>query len=246
MSRHDPHQSAMGMAHAMRSQPHYEQPTPLSRVEDAACREALERIGESRRQLRMAGRTGEDTHAGGENSDAKTSFTDLLGVGLRHWVADKPWYAQVHALGEVTKVSLFPWVKRNPLASLAIASTAGALLVAAKPWRWAWLSRHSKAVPSIATAWITRELSSPVTQAALMTSLAGLIGQWIGSREQSQAEAEEEPQGNDGRQDGPLQSNQPTMSRSDAANDCASDSFEHQPMDIGREPVLQRSVHHGA
>jgi len=172
-------------------------PTPLSRVDDAGCRAALEQMGESRRLLARSLAPAEAGTDGASPAGGRTgaSFTDLLGVGMRHWVSDKPWYAQARAIGEVSKMTVIPWIRRNPGTSLAIAATAGAIVVAAKPWRWSWLGHHWRGVPTMASGWIMRELSNPVTQGALLTSLVALVTKWAEGESQATAPVREEGPG---------------------------------------------------
>lgn len=100
---------------------------------------------------------------------------DLAGDGLQRWWRGHPWRPVGEVLGGEVGHWLRAAVRRHPLASAALAATAGVVLVSGRAWRWPWLRRPAHRVPQMAGRWLQRQIAQP----AVMTMLAGMVLQSI-------------------------------------------------------------------
>lgn len=112
------------------------------------------KLAVSRERLRHALRTASQTPGGnptgGASAAASPIPTWLLGVlqapnpdMVRNlvvaWWAQHPWRHAASVAVGVAQGALLPIAQRNPMALVCAAAGAGAVLVLAKPWRWAAL-----------------------------------------------------------------------------------------------------------
>ena len=104
---------------------------------------ALARLQQSRQQLLVAWAPARPAggQAGGSGASAwqralqASPLLGLLGPALQQAWAAQPWAAGLQDLGASAREGLGPWVRRHPLAAVALAAVGGAALVACRPWR---------------------------------------------------------------------------------------------------------------
>lgn len=96
----------------------------------------------------------------------------LVGEVAHQWWRRHPWQPLGEALYSEARGQLWPLVRRHPWASVTLAATAGALVVASRPWRWHWLDQRLRGAPGAASGWLMRQLRSAPVQATLASLLA--------------------------------------------------------------------------
>lgn len=104
---------------------------------------ALARLQQSRQQLQAAwapaspaaGQAGGSSPSAWQRALQASPLLGLLGPALQQAWSAQPWAAGLQDLGASAREGLGPWVRRHPLASVALAAVAGAALVACRPWR---------------------------------------------------------------------------------------------------------------
>lgn len=104
---------------------------------------ALARLQQSRQQLQAAWpaaspAAGQASGSGPSALQRALQASPLLGLlwpALQQAWTAQPWAAGLQDLGASAREGLGPWVRRHPLASVALAAVAGAALVACRPWR---------------------------------------------------------------------------------------------------------------
>jgi hypothetical protein len=116
----------------------------------------------------------------------QTRSQPLLASALdaaEQWWHHHPWRAPGElALIEI-QAQLGPWVKRHPWASVTIAASAGAALMAGRPWRQRWVNRQLQPLPRRMGAWLMAELKRLPLQ-ALLTRVLVAAARRVGQPEQ--------------------------------------------------------------
>lgn len=109
---------------------------------DDGVSEALARLRHSRQQLqaacapaRPAGDPAGGSPSAWERALQASPLLGLLWPALQQAWAAQPWAAGLQDLGASAREGLGPWVRRHPLAAVALAAVGGAALVACRPWR---------------------------------------------------------------------------------------------------------------
>jgi len=93
---------------------------------------------------------------------------------LRRWWRRQPWQPAAEAAGEAARHAIVPWVRTHPLAAIGLGAAAGALLVAAAPWRWASVRTLAAEAREQGWRWTLQQLASPAAQALLLGVLASM------------------------------------------------------------------------
>ena len=106
--------------------------------------------------------------------------TRLHGSPVGLWVLDRvqsgwqrsPWRLAGVALAAQVQAHAVPWVRRHPVASLSLATCAGAALVAGRSaWMEPWVLPQARALPGRLGRWTLRQLSTPSPLSSLLLGL---------------------------------------------------------------------------
>lgn len=88
------------------------------------------------------------------------------------WWQRSPWRVAGEAVADEASVHLLPWVRRHPVASISLASFAGAALVASRrAWMEPWVMPQARALPGRLGRWTLRQLSTPSPLSSLLLGL---------------------------------------------------------------------------
>lgn len=98
----------------------------------------------------------------------------LVREALHPWWQRHPLQPLATGLAAGARTQLWPLLRRHPWLSVGLAAAFGAAVVAARPWRWAWVDRQLRRAPGAASGWLVRQLSAAPVQATLV-SLAALL-----------------------------------------------------------------------
>lgn len=166
---------------------------PASDADDPALVRSLARLARSRARLH-------DALLGADEGEAGARSASLLQQGLA-WLragplrdvarALEPWleHAQrslrrlwrrhpmrpsIELAGDTVQHTVVPWARAHPLAAAGCGAAAGALLVAAAPWRWPTVRAAGVHARRRAARWALRQMANPLAQAALAATLASL------------------------------------------------------------------------
>ena len=91
---------------------------------------------------------------------------------VQGWWQRSPWRVAGEALADEAQVHLLPWVRRHPVASLSLATCAGAALVAGRSaWMEPWVLPQARALPGRLGRWTLRQLSTPSPLSSLLLGL---------------------------------------------------------------------------
>lgn len=107
-----------------------------------AAPNASERLRQSREMLRLTLRKTDSPDDQGCQSGTESSGADalrkvdLIRDFLPEWWRRQPWRIGLQLAAQAGKMVLQPTAKRHPFVLVAGAATAGAILVALRPWRW--------------------------------------------------------------------------------------------------------------
>lgn len=96
----------------------------------------------------------------------------MAGEVAQQWWSRHPWQPAGQALYGQLRASVWPLVRRHPVASVAVAAAVGGAVVASRPWNWPWLNRRARRLPTQLGHWVWRQLSAAPMQAALAGLLA--------------------------------------------------------------------------
>lgn len=168
---------------------------------EARAAQALLRLQASRAQLRLAMMPPPqpESSTGGFGIPRRwramwrvwTRGSPLAGVGatamdsLRGWWRSQPWHSTTEWAGRAAVAELAPLVRRHPLLAVVLAASAGAALLAARPWRWQAVSRQVRPLGGSLMRWTLAQLS----QVPVQMALAALLAQFVGDRARGQATA---------------------------------------------------------
>lgn len=108
---------------------------------------------------------------------------DLAAGLLQDWWQRHPWRRPGEELAEAARHVVLPLVRRHPLSALLGAAAVGALLVAARAWRWPALRRARPAAAQGVGHWLATQLANPAVQTALLSALMLVVKQWSGRGE---------------------------------------------------------------
>ena len=103
---------------------------------------------------------------------------DLAAGLLQDWWQHHPWRNTSEELAEAARLAVLPLVRRHPLRALLGAAAIGALLVAARAWRWPPLRPARPPAARGAGHWLAAQLAKPAVQTALLSALMLLVKQW--------------------------------------------------------------------
>lgn len=103
---------------------------------------------------------------------------DLAAGLLQDWWQHHPWRNTSEELAEAARHAVLPLVRRYPLHALLGAAAIGALLVAARAWRWPALRPARPLAPRPASHWLAALLAKPALQTALLSALMLVVKQW--------------------------------------------------------------------
>ena len=97
----------------------------------------------------------------------------VVGQAVSSWWRRHPWHDTVTVASVVGRESALPLIRQHPLAAVGLGAAAGALLVAARPWRWRTLHVYAKRSARLSAAWAAGQLALPAVQ-GLMAVMAAL------------------------------------------------------------------------
>lgn len=161
-------------------------------TQPASIRLATTRLEQSRNRLRQAMMPPPPTRLGvAERSRLLGSLPDRIGALLRRvrqsmgswpwfdlaaetvqsWWHRYPWRPVGELVVDELGAQLRPVVRRQPIAAALVAAAAGALVVAARPWRWPLLRWPARRLPRHAAHWIGRQVAKPALQTAVLGML---------------------------------------------------------------------------
>ena len=103
---------------------------------------------------------------------------DLAAGLLQDWWQHHPWRNTSEELAEAARHAVLPLVRRHPLRALLGAAAIGALLVAARAWRWPALRPARPLARRPAVHWLAALLAKPALQTALLSALMLVVKQW--------------------------------------------------------------------
>lgn len=197
---------------------------------------ALARLNASRRRLRRELLPPEPDHLPREDGGGpplprrmramfrhwkyKFRHSALGGMALtafQTWWHDHPLRVPGEALSSELRGAVVPLVRRHPVATVLLASAAGAALVAWKPWRWPVVARHVQPLPRSFGRWAMAQLSSPAVQSILATWLMSSFSH----KNRAEPEPDDEMPGDAAAGDAAPRSPQPEMPATQAATDAA-------------------------
>lgn len=132
-----------------------------------------------------------DGHGGSNSGWSETARTlwsflrsrnvaDMLHVAgsfVGRWWKGHPWQPTASLLGKAVESEVSPWVRKNPVAAIAIGVIAGAAIARIRPWRWHALHVPARSLQRSAGHWMLSELASPAMQMFIATTIAAWIGQ---------------------------------------------------------------------
>lgn len=225
---------------------------PLDDIPEGA--RALARLNASRRRLRRELLPPEPEHPLPEDGGGppiprrmramfrhwkyKLRHSALGGVALtafQTWWHDHPLRVPGEALSSELRGAVVPLVRRHPVATVLLASAAGAALVAWKPWRWPVVARRIKPLPNSFGRWAMAQLSSPAVQSILATWLMSTFSH------KTRAEPEDEMPGDEATGNAPF-SPQPDV----PATAAAAHGAPSQASGAQATPASPAQASHGA
>ena len=114
-------------------------------------------------------------------------LVSAAGDTLSTWWARQPWRDAALRAGDTLAADLSPWVRRHPIAAIAVAAVAGATVAASGVWRWRSLRRSGLHLAANLRRAVTGQFSSPAVQSLLL----GAVLSYLAGRKQP---AEVQPQ----------------------------------------------------
>jgi hypothetical protein len=100
---------------------------------------------------------------------------------LKTWWVRQPWHATSELLGHAVVEEVSPWVRRHPVAAVALGAGAGAAVAMVRPWRWQVVNAQSRRMGRSVGRWAVHQL----TQAPVQMAIAAAIATWLERRQPS-------------------------------------------------------------
>lgn len=94
------------------------------------------------------------------------------------WWTRQSWRESVLQARDALSAELSPWVRRHPLAAIAVSTIAGAAVAASGVWRWRTLRRSALHLAAQLRRTVTGQLGSPAMQSVLL----GALLSWLAAR----------------------------------------------------------------
>lgn len=233
-----------------------EQHDPIDDVPAGA--RALARLNASRQRLRQELLPEADDDPAANDSHGGLPLPRKLKAMFRHWRfklrhmpvagmalgALQTWWHQHplrmpgEALGSELRHSVVPLVRKHPVATVLVASAAGAALVAWRPWRWPVVARQIKPIPRSFGRWIVGQLAQPAVQSMLAAWMMSSV-----HRSSAAAAAQDEmPLDDDVRPD-PTSAPDMSSSAPAAAATAPSEPAELRPPAAAQTAPLAQALH---
>lgn len=108
---------------------------------------------------------------------------------VSNWWTRQPWHDTASLVGDAVEAEVTPWVRRNPVAAIALGVAAGAAIAWVRPWRWKAAHSQAYSMRRSATRWLTGELASPALRMLIATSIAT----WLSQRNANRSAGPESP-----------------------------------------------------
>lgn len=109
----------------------------------------------------------------GSRSTIVSTATSLL----RDWWGKQPWHATTDLIGQAVSREVSPWVRRHPVASLALGFGVGAAIAVIRPWRWHLVQSRSRRMGGTMGRWAIGQLAQPAVQLAVVAALTAWLDQ---------------------------------------------------------------------
>lgn len=160
-----------------------------------ACDRALARIEASRSRLRAAMIPAPQAHASFDDGYKTASrrwralwrllrskgslqaVVETASMAMRGWWRHQPWYPTTAVVAGAVAREAKPFIRQNPIATVAVAATLGAAAAMARPWRWGLVNSQSRQAMRGLGRWGLGQLMQAPVQMAIATALAGWISQ---------------------------------------------------------------------
>lgn len=99
----------------------------------------------------------------------------VAAAALGEWWHHHPWRPAGELLVDEVQASALPWLRRHPVATVAVAATLGAALVVSRPWRWPGVAERVRPMPRRLGRWLIRQVGQAPVQATLLSMLMLLV-----------------------------------------------------------------------
>lgn len=108
-------------------------------------------------------------------------LVSAAGDTLSAWWARQPWRDAALQARDTLAADLSPWVRRHPIAAIAVAAVAGATVAASGVWRWRSLRRSGLHLAANLRRAVTGQFRSPAVQSLIL----GAVLSYLAGRKQS-------------------------------------------------------------
>jgi len=94
---------------------------------------------------------------------------------LSAWWTHQPWRLAALQARDTLSAELSPWVRRHPVAAIAVSAVVGATVAASGVWRWPRLRRTALHLAAQLRRTVTGQLSSPALQSVLLGAVLSYL-----------------------------------------------------------------------